>query len=313
MRPADVPADLGATPATAATLLHQAVSTLMAAGLSPDDSRIDAGILLRHVLGWSAADLIARLPEPVLPDVAAAFAAATTRRATREPVAYITGRREFYGHSFQVTRDVLIPRPESELVVDAALDALAERRTAVAPRTWRIADVGTGSGCLAIALALHATDVTLTATDVSAAALAVARENAVRLGVASRIAFQEGSLLNDAAGVYDVVVANPPYIAEHARPLLMADVREFEPPVALYGGADGLDVFRALLPAAACALVPGGWLILEIGSDQAPDVIALAQATRRLMVDRVVADLAGHPRVCTLRRTGTDTASGRPL
>ena len=222
------------------------------------------------------------------------------QRRLGEPVAYLLGVREFYGRPFLVTRDVLIPRPETELVVDEALAALAERGTSnVAPR---LADVGTGSGCLAITLALEYLSARVAATDVSAAALAVAVENAARLGVEGHIRFRRTPLLGGAADSFDVIVSNPPYISARDAATLAPDVRDYEPELALFAGDDGLAVIRELVPAAERALTPGGWLIMEIGAGQAEGVSRLVLAAADLELVRVTPDLAGIPRVVVARR-----------
>lgn len=287
---------------TLAALVHHAAAALTAAGLPPDTSRADAEVLARHLLQWDAADWLAHLRDPAPPALRAALDAGIARRARREPVAYITGQREFFGRRFDVTPDVLVPRPETEFVVSEALTALAERRQASRSARLRIADVGTGSGCLAVTLALEDGEVEVVGTDVSQGALRIARRNAERLGVSPQVQFRHAALLDDVTDTYDVVVSNPPYIAERDRDTLMPDVRDYEPALALFGGMDGLDVIRALLPAAARALKPGGWLIVEIGSDQSSAVAHMVKQIAALSLVRVTADLAGHPRVVVVRR-----------
>lgn len=281
-----------------------AAQTLAAAGLPADDSRRDAVLLARWRLGWSAATWLARSHEPVPPDFSPGFESLIERRAQREPMAYITGEREFYGRVFEVTRDVLIPRPETELLVEEALNCLRRIDRAAQERddtpagadvTSRVLDVGTGTGCVAITIALEEPAVRMTATDVSTAALGVARTNALRLG-ADRIDFQVASLAGNFRAAFDLVVANPPYVPEADLASLPPEVRDYEPSGALFGGPDGLDVIRVLVPSAAAALRPNGWLAIEIGYGQSDAVVHLFHASGFSQV-RTVPDLQAIPRV----------------
>lgn len=281
---------------------RRAADTFEAAGWTPDDARLDAEVIARAILGWDAAEWIVRRHDAVPPVFHALYNTAVRRRLAHEPVAYIVGRREFYGRPFRVTSDVLIPRPETELVIDEALAVLPN---AGAPRLTSIeaADVGTGSGCLAITLALERPDLRVTATDTSAAALAVAAENAAALGAGERVRFVHASLVGRAApGSYDLIVANPPYVRDADQVVLMPDVADYEPASALFGGADGLAVIRALLPAAEQALKPGGSLVMEMGAGQAPAVTRLLGEATRLSLVRISTDLAGIPRVLIAQR-----------
>jgi release factor glutamine methyltransferase len=278
-----------------------AEALVVATGADAPTAWRDAELLARHVLGWDAAEWLTRQREPAPNGFTRMFGALMARRQSHEPIAYITGTREFYGRDFRVTRDVLIPRPETELVVDEALARLPAPTT---DRVVRLAEVGTGSGCLAITLALERGDAEVVATDVSAAALAVARRNADRLGAGPRIDFREASLVDGAVSSFDVVVSNPPYVPERDRLTLDADVRDYEPAGALFSGHDGLETIRDLIPAAARALTPGGWLIMELGAGQAHDVVRLAER-RGYTAIRVAPDLAGIPRVLVARTRGT--------
>jgi len=230
-------------------------------------------------------------------------------RMQGKPTQYITGRQEFYGREFHVTPDVLIPRPETEHLVEAALAhanaaeaALARANAVDAPQAHlapavRILDIGTGSGAIAITLALEM-EVHVMATDLSPAALSIAKENARRLGASvSLVACDLGSAFSGAA--FDMVVSNPPYVPARDRHNIQREVREFEPGVALYGGEDGLDVYRRLIPEAARLLKSGGWLIMELGYaglDPVREMLAWWND-----VD-VVCDLAGLPRVIVARK-----------
>jgi release factor glutamine methyltransferase len=285
---------------TLAELAADGARTLAAAGLAGDDSRQDAALLARWALGWSQAEWLARQREKPAETFADAYQSAIRRRANREPIAYITGTREFYGRSFRVTPDVLIPRPETELVVEEALALLAA--FAPGPAAPRIADVGAGSGCLAVTLALERPTSHVLAIDVSEAALRIAYENARALGAASRIEFWRGAFLPRGIPPLDLVVANPPYVAERERDRLPIEVRGFEPAQALFGGPDGLRVIRALVPEAAAALRPGGWLAMEIGAGQDLAVAALFQDTGEFRLHHIRRDLQDIPRVVVARR-----------
>jgi release factor glutamine methyltransferase len=223
-------------------------------------------------------------------------------------VAYITGTREFYGRPFRVTPAVLVPRPETEGLVEEALRLVSgDGRGPATGAGLRVVDVGTGSGCLAITLALEWPAAAVTATDVSPDALAVAAENAARLG-AARIDFRRTNLLDGLPGRFDLVVSNPPYIALADRASLPPDVRDHEPAAALYGGEDGLDVVRGLVAAAAARLAPNGYLVMEIGAGQADAVRALVERTTGLAWRHVTPDLAGIPRVVVASRGATGGA-----
>jgi release factor glutamine methyltransferase len=283
---------------TLAECAAAAARRLAAAGLSAEESRRDAVLLARWRLGWSAGTWLTRSNELVPRDFSENFAKLVERRVRREPLAYITGEREFYGRPFSVTADVLIPRQETEVLVEQALTCLRELRPDPATGdAIEVLDVGTGSGCVAVTVALEAPAVRVLATDVSAKALHVARTNAQRLGVADRIDFRISSLAGDAPAAFDLVVANPPYVPEADRDSLAPEVRDYEPAAALFAGPDGLDVIRRLVPSATNALRPGGWLVMEIGYDQADAVRRLLDTTGRFSVVRLVDDLRSIPRV----------------
>ena len=244
----------------------------------------EARLLLCHVLGLTAATLAAHPEQKVSPADTAAFRALAARRAAGEPIAYLTGRREFYGLDFRVTPDVLIPRAETELLVDLALEAQAER----------ILDLGAGSGCLAIAVAKHRPQAEVTAVDAAAAALEVARDNAARHGV--RLRFLQGDWFAPLAGArFDLILANPPYVAESDPHLAQGDLR-FEPVGALLAGPDGLREIRRIVAAAPAHLEPGGRLWLEHGYDQAQAVAVLLEQAGFTDIEQR-RDLAGILRV----------------
>lgn len=260
---------------------------------------LDAAILLAHVLGVDRTVLIAHPDQPLLPDQAAVYRALIRRRAAGVPVAYLLGRRAFFDRDLAVTPDVLIPRPETEHLVEVALD-WARGRTDL-----RLVDVGTGSGAIAVTLAAHLPDARAWAVDVSAEAVAVARQNADAYGLAERITFLHGDLLAPvmACGVQaDVIAANLPYIP--SGDLAALAVTQHEPRLALDGGPDGLDVIRRLLAQAPDVLAPAGLLLLEIGAGQGQAVMALAEAAFPGAAARLHLDYAGHDRVVSLERKG---------
>jgi release factor glutamine methyltransferase len=281
-------------------LLAEALQSL-AAGPHPERARRDAETLLLQVLRENAPDanqawLMAHEDETLQPAAAAALRALVSRRLAGEPIQYIAGEAEFYGLSFRVTRDVLIPRPETELLVEKAI-ALAAGFAQP-----RIVDTGTGSGAIAVALAHKLPAARIQATEISAPALAVARSNAVRHGAAGRVRFVEGDLLAPVAGQpFEIVVSNPPYVPETDRDSLPVEVREYEPALALFAGGDGLAVYRRLIPAAFGALVSGGFVALEIGFGQQAAVDALL-AGAGFKEAEFTADLQCIPRVASARR-----------
>ena len=252
-------------------------------------------MLLAHVLETSRAVLIAHHERPLTPAQLDQYQALVRRRAANYPLPYLTGRIEFYGLEFEVTPDVLIPRPETETLVDLAL----RRRPA------RVVDVGTGSGCIAVSLAVHLPEVTVYAVDVSPAALAIARRNAERHGVAERVRLLAGDLLGPLPGPLDLIVSNPPYVPTDERAALPASVRDHEPRLALDGGPDGLALVRRLLAQAPAVLrnpapvtgCPGGGLLIEIGANQGEAASRLARAFFPHATVRVHPDLAGRDRV----------------
>jgi len=248
----------------------RAREAIAAAGIRPEDAALDAEVLARKVLGCDRAGFVVRLRDEEPAVFAEAYGALVDRRCRREPVAYILGEREFWGLRFEVTPDVLIPRPETELIVEEALHLFPAGH---APGV--IVDAGTGSGCLAVALAREFSSARVIATDISEQALAVARRNAARNG-AARIEFRVGDLLEPVTEPADLIVSNPPYVASGDAAGLMPEVREHEPHVALFGGPDGLSLFGRLFPAAAVRIRPGGRLIVEVGYDQDDRVAALA-------------------------------------
>jgi release factor glutamine methyltransferase len=259
-------------------------------------SRSDAILLLRHVLGIPHAEMYAYRERPLTALQTEAFNAQIQQRSRGVPVQYITGEQEFFGLPFHVTRDVLIPRPETEHLVEAAIARLQGMKNV------RIADVGTGSGAIAVALAHSLLTAEVVALDISRAALAVARQNAQLNQVANRIRFVESDLLAAVADEqFDAIVSNPPYIAESERKSLPVEVREYEPAQALLAGPTGLEMYRRLIPDALPLLVSGGWLMMEIGHGQRDPVRGLQNDADWDGVE-FVADLQGIPRVAVARK-----------
>ncbi len=262
-------------------------------------ARRDAETLLAHSLGCERPWLLAHPDSTVSGDFLNRFVSLVRRRTAREPLQYLTGMQEFYGLPLQVTPATLIPRPETEHLVEQVLLWAAQAADPQAEeRTLRIADVGTGSGAIAIALATHLAGVDLVATDTSSAALAVARSNAEAHGCTGRIRFVEGDLLAGQTGL-DAVVSNPPYISLTDAAGMQPEVVQHEPHGALFAGADGLAVYRRLLPVASLALRAGGLLALEFGFGQRD---ALAELLAGWTNVRFVDDYAGIPRVALATR-----------
>jgi release factor glutamine methyltransferase len=269
-----------------------------------DSPRLDAEVLLAHVRGCKRIELYTAFEEPASDDLRQQFRELVKQRAAGKPVAYLVGQREFFSLPFEVTPDVLIPRPETELLVVRALDLakqapLTERQDGI-----QIADVGTGSGILAVTLAKRLPTAHVTAIDVSAAALAVAQRNVKRHGVTDRIEWFESDLLASVPEdrKFDIIVSNPPYITTAEMAALAGDVRRFEPELALHGGEQGTDVISRLIPQAAERLAPEGWLLMEISPTILAAVETLIEAEPRLERRPTQKDLAGMARVVQAQR-----------
>jgi release factor glutamine methyltransferase len=279
---------------------------VLRSGTNPERARLDAEALLLHLFKEIEPDrnrawLIAHQNDPTSSDTRLHFDVIVRRRLSGEPIQYITGQTEFYGLAFRVTPAVLIPRPETEHLVEEMLKRAAHfEEQRVTP--LRILDIGTGSGCVAVALAKLLSHAAITAIDLSADALALARANAALNEVADRIRFLQGDLLDPIVNEkFELIVSNPPYVPTADRGSLSVEVREFEPALALFAGEDGLDVYRRIAPAAHAALVPGGYLLLEIGYGQSADVTALLEAAGFESIE-VFPDLQGIPRVVCAQR-----------
>lgn len=263
-----------------------------------ESPRLDAEVLLAHVRGCQRIMLYTAFDEVMAEEPRTRFRDLVRRRGSGEPVAYLVGNREFFSLSFAVSPAVLIPRPETESLVGRAMDLCRGAASSL------IADVGTGSGAIAVTLAKHLPRAVIVASDVSTAALDVARGNTERHGVADRIAFVQANLMDDPAldGPWDVIVSNPPYVRESEFPALPQDVRDHEPREALVAGPRGVELIERLASEAVTRLAPGGWLLIEAGPLVAADVEAILAATEGLEPGPVIHDLAGLARVFQARR-----------
>jgi release factor glutamine methyltransferase len=278
---------------TSREIVARIAARLAAAGI--EDVRAEAWLVLSIALGRARAELMAGAA--TLPDAeqAARLEELVRRRAAREPIAYILGEKEFWSLAFEVGPGVLIPRPETETLVEAVLNGIAGRRAAL-----RLLDLGTGSGCLLLALLSELSNATGLGVDQSAAALAVAGRNAARLGLAARAEFAQGRWGRGLEQPFDVIVANPPYVAEREWPGLQPEIRAFEPKAALVAGGDGLAAYRALAPDCARLLAAGGLCALEIGQGQG-DAVTEILARQGLHVTQRRPDLAGIERCLVAR------------
>ncbi|MBX0327082.1 peptide chain release factor N(5)-glutamine methyltransferase [Oscillochloris sp. ZM17-4] len=279
---------------TISDLLSGGRSRLESASATP---RLDAELLLAHLLAWPRARMLAEREYPVASELADTFSGLVARRAGGEPVAYIVGHKEFYGLELAVDRRVLVPRPETELLVELAL-AAAGRMAAGRADPLRIADIGTGSGAIAVALGVSLPESQIDAVDISAEALEVARANVARHGLAERVRLLRGDLLAPLEGRYDLIVSNPPYtILAEVEP----NVYAHEPHLALAGGGPaGADIYRQIFASATERLRPGGALLCEIGAWQGALVADMARAAFPAGEVRVARDLAGHDRVVSV-------------
>jgi release factor glutamine methyltransferase len=267
------------------------------AGISQTESDLDARLLAQHALGWTTerffTDAHAVEPEGFTPQ----YETLVARRVTREPLAYIVGMREFWGLELEVTPHVLIPRPATEMIVEAMLELFRDRDAPLA-----VADICTGCGCVAVAIADERRAATVVATDISREALEVARRNAVRHGVDDRVTFRHGDLLEGIDRQLDAIVANPPYVVDRAAPALQPEVRDYEPAVALFGGTEGFDLVTRLVAEAPSRLRPGGYLVFEFGLGQDVEVEELMERTPELTLVDLRRDLQGIARTAIAPR-----------
>lgn len=282
--------------------LHEALAAararLVGAGIAQAEAAIDVDVYACEILGWDRARLLTELRAAQPDDLEPRFSEWIARREQREPTAYILGRREFWGRDFMVSPSVLIPRPETELIVDEALAILTG-----AGGLGRVADVGTGSGCIGVSIAADVPSIRLVATDISRDALLVAQANAARHGVLDRTTIVATSYLDGVDGPFDLIVSNPPYIKDGDKPALSRQVAGYEPHVALFGGADGLGGPTAVLDAARAKLTPGGRLLFEFGLGQDDRIEALVAQYPDLTLERFRNDLQGIPRTAVVRKS----------
>lgn len=285
------------SPTPARVLLTAARAQLQAAGV--DSAALEARLLLAHALNAVPESLLVEPEQAVSEDAETRFREALGRRLNREPLFYITGEREFYGLPFYVDARALIPRPETELLVEEAITAVADMGDAHGKGAGLlIADIGTGSGCIVVATATVLTEARFIASDISAEAVDVAQANAERHGVANRITFGVGDLLDPLPEPMDIIIANPPYIPAENLPELQVEIRDHEPRVAVDGGDGGMTIAERLVRSAPGYLKPGGRLLMEVGYGQAPLMVDVAKEVfpSGTEVDMAL-DLAGIPRV----------------
>jgi release factor glutamine methyltransferase len=284
--------------------INAARARLAAAGIEDGEAGRDANLLARHVLGFDRATLMTRESDEATAAFVDRYDPLIERRARREPVAYIRGEQEFWSRDFAVNAAVLIPRPETELIIE---ELLAYMPPELPARPAKVADIGTGSGCLAITAAAELPLLHITATDISRAALDVARGNAARHGVSDRVTFEECAYVNSAAGPFDFIISNPPYVTDAEYEDLAPEVREYEPRTALAAGDDGLRDIRQVVDIASTQLVPGGTAFIEIGHQHADAVAELVGQFRSLHLKRISADLQRIPRVAIIERKITES------
>ncbi len=275
--------------------------------IASDSPALDARLLLEHVLQVDHAYLIAHDDRALPGEIEATYRQLVRRAALREPIPYLIGRAPFYGRQFIVSPAVLIPRPETELLVEQALrwiNGWLSDKAVDQPAGPHIVDVGTGSGCVAITLALETTTSRIEAVDISPLALAIARRNATLLNAMKRLIFRQGSLLAPISGQPDLVVANLPYIADPEWTALADGIKWYEPDVALRGGPDGLDVIRQLLKETVRQLAPGGTIMLEIGWQQGKAVREMARGYFARAEVEILVDYGGRDRLAVIRTLG---------
>ena len=270
------------------------------------EAKIDAEYLLSHILKCKRQELYLNPDTQLTNQEINTFKGFIQKRSKREPLQYIIGEEEFRGLVFKVTRDVLIPRPETELLVEEAVSLISNLQTP-APKQPTIIDLCTGSGCIAVSIAKEIEECRVYATDISEKALAIAKENAKRHSVENRISFLQGSFLEPLKGKglegkIDIMLSNPPYVSKKDMKKLQPEIKEYEPPLALYGGEDGLDSYRTIIPEALTYLKNGGYLILEIGYGQAEGVKELFGKNLAYGEIEIIKDLSGIERVVKAKR-----------
>ena len=284
---------------TISQALGKAIETLESHHIS--ESRLEAEVLLMHALNLSRAQLYSQLKLELSAKEANSFADAINRRIRGEPTAYIVGHKEFFGHDFQVDRRVLIPRPETELLIEKALEFAKGHSACLKDVPLIIADIGTGCGAIAISLALELPQVEIYATDISHKALEVARVNCDKYSVNGQICLLWGDMLDPMTEPVHIIVANLPYVKDAEIEQLSPEIRQFEPRIALAGGADGLDKLRQLLAGAKGKLRPGGAILVEIDPRQSEDVVELAKSCFLTAEVDIAKDLGSFDRVVIVK------------
>ena len=277
------------------TTIHEFIAgareRFLAAGIEPDEAALDARVLAEHVLGWDTAQVLTSGGDPATAAFVSAYEQATARRVRREPVAYITGQKDFWTLTLDVSNAVLIPRPETEGIIEQVLVRFPERA-----RPLDIADACTGSGCIAVALGIEYPHARITATDISPEALTVADRNLRRYDLAARIALVRTDLLTEVRGPFNLIVANPPYVRASEQGTIQPEVA-YEPAAALYAGEDGLALIRPLIEQAVARLRRGGVLMFEFGFGQERTITDLISAVAGLRMDAIASDFSGIPRI----------------
>lgn len=283
--------------------INAARARLVSAGIEDGEASRDANLLARHLLGYDRATLMTHEIDEATPAFVERYDPLIERRARREPAAYIRGEQEFWSRDFAVNTAVLIPRPETELIIE---ELMARMPPELPARPAKVADIGTGSGCLAVTAAAELPLLQIIATDISRPALDVARANAQRHGVSDRITFVECAYVNSSAGPFDFIMSNPPYVTEAEYENLAPEVREYEPRTALTAGEDGLRDIRQVVHIASTQLVPGGTAFIEIGHLHADAVEELVNGFPSLHLKKISADLQRIPRVAIIERKITE-------
>ena len=276
-------------------ILNESTKELEAANMP--SARLDAEILLSFLLGCESLEFIKNPDMIISENQLAGFRSLIARRLQWEPVAYITGRKNFWTFTLEVSRDVLIPRPDTEIIVEEALDVCRKTNSA----EIKILDIGTGSGAIALALAKEIPHAEITATDISAAALALAKKNARALNFGNKIKFHQGDLFEPVEGVFEVIVCNPPYIPQDEYIKLPVGVKDYEPQIALLADKDGLEFYKKLIYQAPVYLQKNGWLLLEIGAKQEKPVRGMMEESGFYDKIAMRRDYAGLPRVMRAR------------
>lgn len=284
-------------------LIDVAAARFMQAGLA--NPKLDASLLLAHVLGIPRVRLVLEQEREITPSQAAEFEKYVTRREKSEPIAYITGKKEFWSLDFIVTRDTLIPRPDSETLVEAALkraENIAQALEATQSLTdIGILDIGTGTGCLLIAILKSFPQAHGVGVDISEPALRVARMNSENHGTGKRVQFIKSNWCDEVNGTFDLIISNPPYIAQGDAAHLMKDVAAYEPASALFSGEDGMDSYREISRCLQAKLNPGGYALLEVGQGQAEHVARMLEE-QGFAIDEIRNDLSGIPRCVVARK-----------